>query len=394
MHGQGVGGFKRQSNSSLYQDPVPTCVCITKSRGGPHRHSNPSYFPPLYGIILTEIFSLPIQIILTSMHKYLARVHVVKADDLISLQFGVFNTFPFRVTAFIGVTAYQNDNITKLKIENNPFAKGFRENQNSATASIVNRSKRKSCDGDDVDGASAVKRPAIGSVGSGCSESIDTTTNGDSDEDDVFGQQQPFVHHPKPVRPKSSEEELGPSNNNNLKRFHIDSPVFQKNNITTPDSSPMMKRLEQEAKVTPSPYLSPPIYPSPYPNPTAALDLYYKHMLATKYHQMLSQHHQQYGISPFFTATTPPSPTSLVAPPAMSSPRSRTPTPPPRTTTASTSAASMFTLPPPPPVPPHPQTSSYLYPSALEYLRPKFPLVPSAAATASALANLSSPTKL
>ena len=28
---------------------------------------------------------------------------------------------------FIAVTAYQNDKITQLKIDNNPFAKGFRD---------------------------------------------------------------------------------------------------------------------------------------------------------------------------------------------------------------------------------------------------------------------------
>ena len=28
---------------------------------------------------------------------------------------------------FIGVTAYQNEKITQLKIDHNPFAKGFRE---------------------------------------------------------------------------------------------------------------------------------------------------------------------------------------------------------------------------------------------------------------------------
>merc|ERR1711862_180991 len=35
--------------------------------------------------------------------------------------------FVFPETAFITVTAYQNQQITKLKIDSNPFAKGFRE---------------------------------------------------------------------------------------------------------------------------------------------------------------------------------------------------------------------------------------------------------------------------
>ena len=35
-------------------------------------------------------------------------------------------TFIFRETQFITVTAYQNQQITRLKIDRNPFAKGFR----------------------------------------------------------------------------------------------------------------------------------------------------------------------------------------------------------------------------------------------------------------------------
>jgi len=68
-------------------------------------------------------------IILTSMHKYMARIHVVAADDVSGLQFSTsYNAFSFPETTFLGVTAYQNDKITQLKINHNPFAKGFREN--------------------------------------------------------------------------------------------------------------------------------------------------------------------------------------------------------------------------------------------------------------------------
>jgi T-box len=35
--------------------------------------------------------------------------------------------FRFPETKFLAVTAYQNDRITQLKIDNNPFAKGFRD---------------------------------------------------------------------------------------------------------------------------------------------------------------------------------------------------------------------------------------------------------------------------
>uniref|UniRef100_A0A1B6DPH7 T-box domain-containing protein n=1 Tax=Clastoptera arizonana TaxID=38151 RepID=A0A1B6DPH7_9HEMI len=66
-------------------------------------------------------------IVLTSMHKYLPRVHVVMASDILAVNWSPTATFTFPETEFIAVTAYQNETITKLKIDNNPFAKGFRE---------------------------------------------------------------------------------------------------------------------------------------------------------------------------------------------------------------------------------------------------------------------------
>ncbi|KAL8597199.1 T-box transcription factor tbx3 [Nucella lapillus] len=67
-------------------------------------------------------------IILNSMHKYQPRVHVVQANDIFTMRWTTFNTATFPETSFIAVTAYQNEQITQLKIDNNPFAKGFRDN--------------------------------------------------------------------------------------------------------------------------------------------------------------------------------------------------------------------------------------------------------------------------
>uniref|UniRef100_A0A670ZWR9 T-box domain-containing protein n=1 Tax=Pseudonaja textilis TaxID=8673 RepID=A0A670ZWR9_PSETE len=66
-------------------------------------------------------------VILHSMHRYKPRFHVMPADGLFSTRCGVFHSFSFPETVFTSVTAYQNEKITKLKIYNNPFAKGFRE---------------------------------------------------------------------------------------------------------------------------------------------------------------------------------------------------------------------------------------------------------------------------
>ncbi|XP_040855862.1 T-box transcription factor TBX22 [Ochotona curzoniae] len=72
-------------------------------------------------------------IILQSMHKYKPRVHVMEQDSktdlsrIQSLPVEGIKTFSFKETEFTTVTAYQNQQITKLKIDRNPFAKGFRD---------------------------------------------------------------------------------------------------------------------------------------------------------------------------------------------------------------------------------------------------------------------------
>ncbi|KAF7647921.1 hypothetical protein LDENG_00164480, partial [Lucifuga dentata] len=72
-------------------------------------------------------------IILQSMHKYKPRVHVIRHDPRLnlsqiqSLPADGVHSFSFPETEFTTVTAYQNQQITKLKIDRNPFAKGFRD---------------------------------------------------------------------------------------------------------------------------------------------------------------------------------------------------------------------------------------------------------------------------
>jgi hypothetical protein len=64
-------------------------------------------------------------IILNSMHKYVPRLSIYEEGKPISM----VNSFVFHEAQFMAVTAYQNESITKLKIEFNPFAKGFRDGQ-------------------------------------------------------------------------------------------------------------------------------------------------------------------------------------------------------------------------------------------------------------------------
>ena len=66
------------------------------------------------------------------MHKFQPRVYLVLRRDgncgpVTDIEKEEFRTFVFPETQFTAVTAYQNQCITKLKIESNPFAKGFRD---------------------------------------------------------------------------------------------------------------------------------------------------------------------------------------------------------------------------------------------------------------------------
>ncbi|XP_068149404.1 T-box-containing protein TBX6L [Drosophila tropicalis] len=79
-------------------------------------------------------------IVLASMHKYQPRLHVIRTADRVQIPWAPQQAFVFPETEFIAVTAYQNDRITKLKIDNNPFAKGFRESGQSRCKRKLNDS--------------------------------------------------------------------------------------------------------------------------------------------------------------------------------------------------------------------------------------------------------------
>nr|XP_029709411.1 T-box protein H15-like [Aedes albopictus] len=74
------------------------------------------------------------QIVLNSMHRYQPRIHLVRLGpgqqmpaSPKDLQDVDHKSYVFPETVFTAVTAYQNQLITKLKIDSNPFAKGFRD---------------------------------------------------------------------------------------------------------------------------------------------------------------------------------------------------------------------------------------------------------------------------
>uniref|UniRef100_A0A8C5QJC3 T-box transcription factor TBX21 n=1 Tax=Leptobrachium leishanense TaxID=445787 RepID=A0A8C5QJC3_9ANUR len=65
-------------------------------------------------------------VVLQSLHKYQPQLHVKQMQDSGSGE-DQGHVFTFPETQFIAVTAYQNADITQLKIDHNPFAKGFRD---------------------------------------------------------------------------------------------------------------------------------------------------------------------------------------------------------------------------------------------------------------------------
>ncbi|XP_034462837.1 T-box transcription factor TBX2b-like [Hippoglossus hippoglossus] len=104
--------------------------------------------------------------ILNSMHKYQLRFHIVRANDIMKLPYSTFRTYAFPETEFIAVTAYQNEKITQLKIDHNPFAKGFRatgngkreKRNNQLNASLLHESQSK-VDRDSADSEDSCEPP-------------------------------------------------------------------------------------------------------------------------------------------------------------------------------------------------------------------------------------------
>ncbi|XP_067015620.2 optomotor-blind protein [Anabrus simplex] len=130
--------------------------------------------------------------ILNSMHKYQPRFHLVRANDILKLPYSTFRTYVFKETEFIAVTAYQNEKITQLKIDNNPFAKGFRdtgagkrEKKRQALLQAQRQDEQRLAE---HHGSKAARHPSV----------APDTTRGDRDDDDklldVVGTGEPALH--------------------------------------------------------------------------------------------------------------------------------------------------------------------------------------------------------
>ncbi|VDO20261.1 unnamed protein product [Haemonchus placei] len=85
---------------------------------------SPSHVSSIYS---NAISLLLWRIFLQSMHKYIPVLSIFETPSLPSASTKQVARIRIPETEFIAVTAYQNTTITQLKIEHNPFAKGFRD---------------------------------------------------------------------------------------------------------------------------------------------------------------------------------------------------------------------------------------------------------------------------
>ncbi|KAL0842350.1 hypothetical protein ABMA28_014472 [Loxostege sticticalis] len=162
-----AGGAWAAAGGAEPQSPRRLMLHPDSPAPGHHWTANPVSFSKLK--LTNNTMDAQGHMVLTSMHKYRPRVLVVRARDAAALAWGAPHAaFSFAETEFIAVTAYQNDRITKLKIDNNPFAKGFR-------ACGQSKCKRKNSDSNGDNGESSstesseAKRPCSDAASS-CSE--------------------------------------------------------------------------------------------------------------------------------------------------------------------------------------------------------------------------------
>ncbi|XP_065336977.1 optomotor-blind protein isoform X2 [Cloeon dipterum] len=177
--------------------------------------------------------------ILNSMHKYQPRFHLVRANDIMKLPYSTFRTYVFKETEFIAVTAYQNEKITQLKIDNNPFAKGFRD-----TGAGKREKKRQALLAAQRHQEEAQRladhRKHRSSV------AADSCTDPEDERVDVVGTTEPSsLMHPSPHHPHLGHPHLGA----HLAHPHLGHPNFPQHPswFTMPTNDPSSSSSEQES---------------------------------------------------------------------------------------------------------------------------------------------------
>ncbi|CAG9861605.1 unnamed protein product [Phyllotreta striolata] len=204
--------------------------------------------------------------ILNSMHKYQPRFHLVRANDILKLPYSTFRTYVFKETEFIAVTAYQNEKITQLKIDNNPFAKGFRD-----TGAGKREKKQAMLAQRHTDDKTTHPLPARMSADSS------TVSKTDDSELDVVGtadSPRPSLHSSTPIA--SSLNQTGAEEDSIRRRLHEDSgsesscsespgsTAFRPRPASSPKESPAGPSNPSGEYPSPNISVGPPIHPPPH----------------------------------------------------------------------------------------------------------------------------------
>lgn len=207
--------------------------------------------------------------ILNSMHKYQPRFHLVRANDILKLPYSTFRTYVFKETEFIAVTAYQNEKITQLKIDNNPFAKGFRDTgagkreKNFRQAMLAQRHT----------GDEKISHPLPARMSADSSTAVSKTDDSELDVVGTADSPRPSLHGSTTVG--SSLNHSGTEDDPVRRRLHDDSgsesscsespgsTAFRANPSSPKDSTPGPSNPSGEY---PAPNISvgPPIHPPPH----------------------------------------------------------------------------------------------------------------------------------
>ncbi|XP_018496508.1 T-box transcription factor TBX3-like [Galendromus occidentalis] len=141
--------------------------------------------------------------VLNSMHRYTPRLHVFLGSDIARLDARNFTTFIFPETSFMAVTAYQNEEVTNLKIKYNPFAKGFRDDDRRQTTKRSADDAGMNEDQDSTETKSVREDAASSSPETPCSSSPDTAIQTASSKGDLQ-----LVPVPHPSLPQMTPMQL------------------------------------------------------------------------------------------------------------------------------------------------------------------------------------------
>ncbi|XP_037673501.1 T-box transcription factor T isoform X4 [Choloepus didactylus] len=144
------------------------------------------------------------QIMLNSLHKYEPRIHIVRVGGPQRM----ITSHCFPETQFIAVTAYQNEEITALKIKYNPFAKAFLD--------AKERSDHKDLPEESGDNQQAGYSQSYSDSSSACLSMLQSHDNWSSLGMPAHPSMLPMSHNPNPPTGSSQYPNLWPVSNGTI----------------------------------------------------------------------------------------------------------------------------------------------------------------------------------